>query len=152
MDLEIPYWHLIVVHFPIALILFGAAAALVYAIVGRAFWRGVALLAFGVGALGAWAANVTGETIYEDVEGTPVVEAFVERHATYGEWALWLSVATVLTLTAATWWAQQAGQAGRTRDPLAWRLVVIVLALAAGVLVALTGHLGGTMVWGVPAS
>lgn len=152
MDLEIPYWHPVVVHFPIALILFGAAAAVVYAVVGRAFWRGVALLAFALGALGAWAANETGETIYNEVEGTPVVEAFVDRHEAYGEWALWLSVATALVLAAATWWAQRAGQAGRRRDPLAWRLVVVVLGVAAAVLVALAGHLGGTMVWGVPAS
>jgi uncharacterized membrane protein len=152
MDLEIPYWHPIVVHFPIALIAFGAAAALVYAVAGRAFWRGMALYAFAVGAVGAWVANVTGETIYEDVEGTPVVEALIDQHRTYGEWTLWLSVATVLMLVGATWWMRRAGQAGRARDPLAWRLAVLALALAAAVLVGLAGHLGGTMVWGVPTS
>jgi uncharacterized membrane protein len=149
MDLEIPYWHPLVVHFPIALVVFGAAAALVYAALGRAFWRGVALLAFVGGALGAWAANVTGETIYEAVEGTPVVEALVERHETYGEWALWLSVAAALVLGGAAW-ARRAESADP--DPLPWRLVAVALALAAAVLVVLAGHLGGTMVWGVAAS
>lgn len=149
MDLEIPYWHPVVVHFPIALVVFGAAAALVYAALGRAFWRGVALLAFVAGTLGAWAANVTGETIYEAVEGTPVVEALVDRHETYGEWALWMSAAAALVLGGAAW-TQRAK--GGEPDPLGWRLVAVALALAAAVLVVLAGHLGGTMVWGVSAS
>jgi uncharacterized membrane protein len=149
MDLVIPYWHPLVVHFPIALVVFGAAAALAYAALGRAFWRGVSLVAFCGGTLGAWAANVTGETIHEAVEGTPVVEALVEQHETYGEWTLWLCIAVVLVLAGAMWAQRGAGDAA---DPLPWRLAVVVLALAAAVLVVLAGHLGGTMVWGVPPS
>ena len=149
MDLVIPYWHPLVVHFPIALIVFGAAAAITYAALGRAFWRNAALLAFGGGALGAWAANITGESIYEAVEGTPVVEVFVEQHETYGEWTLWISIAVVLVLAGATWVQRGKHDAA---DPLPWRVAVVVLALAAAILVILAGHLGGTMVWGVPPS
>jgi uncharacterized membrane protein len=150
MDLVIPYWHPIVVHFPVALLPFGAVAAAVYAVTGRSLWRTVALLAFVAGALGAWASVATGETIYEEVEGTPVVETFVEQHETYGEWALWTSVATVLLLVGAAGWNWRAERGAGARDPLTLRLVVLVFALAAAVLVALAGHLGGLMVWGVP--
>lgn len=150
MDLVIPYWHPVVVHFPVALIPFGAVAAVVYAATGRALWRTVALLAFVAGALGAWASVATGESIYEEVEGTPVVETFVERHETYGEWALWTSVATVVLLAGRAGWSWRAERGSEGRDPFWLRGSVLALALAAAVLVALAGHLGGLMVWGVP--
>ena len=150
MDLEIPYWHPIVVHFPVALLPFGAAAAVVYAAVGRRFWRAVALLAFAAGALGAWASVATGDVLYEAMEGTPVVEALVEQHETYGEWALWTSVVVVLVLSGAMGWSWRTERGPMERDPLALRLLVLALSLAAAGLVAFAGHLGGTMVWGVP--
>jgi uncharacterized membrane protein len=146
-NVEIPYWHPVVVHFPIALLIFGAGTAAMYAVVGRAFWRGVTLLAFAAGTLGAWAAVWTGETIYEAVEGTPIVEALVETHEEFGEWALWLGVATTLVLVGITLWARRTKR--DAADPLLLRLVVLALALAAAALVARAGHLGGTMVWGV---
>lgn len=149
MDLEIPYWHPVVVHFPIAFVLFGAAAAVVYAALGRAFWRGVALLGFAAGTAGAWAAVWTGETIHEAVEGTPVVDALVGRHEDLGEWTLWVSLAALVVLAGIALWAWRAGRGPAERDPLALRLVALALALGAAVLVALTGHLGGQMVWGV---
>lgn len=147
MDLEIPYWHPVVVHFPIALLLFGAAAAVVYAVLGRAFWRGVALLGFAVGTAGAWAAVWTGETLEEAVEGEPVVDALVGRHEDLGEWTLWVSAAALVVLIGVTVWAWHTKP---EHEHLALRLAVAVLALAAAVLVAMTGHLGGQMVWGIP--
>lgn len=147
MNIEIPYWHPVVVHFPIALLLFGAAMAVVYAVVGRAFWRGVTLLAFAVGTLGAWAAVQSGETIHDAVEGTPIVEELVERHEEFGEWALWLGVATSLLLLGIEVWNRRANR--DAADPVALRLAVLALALAAAALVARAGHLGGLMVWGV---
>lgn len=150
MDLVIPYWHPIAVHFPVALLPFGAVAAAVYAVSGRSLWRTVAFLAFAVGALGAWASVATGEAIYEEMEGTPVVETFVERHEAYGEWALWLSVATVVLLVGAAGWRVRVERTSEETDPLGLRLVVLAFALAAAVLVVLAGHLGGLMVWGVP--
>ena len=150
MDLEIPYWHPIVVHFPVALLPFGAAAAVAYAAGGRWFWRAVTLLAFAAGTLGAWASVATGDAIYEAMEGTPVVEALVERHETYGEWALWTSAVVVLVLGGAMGWSRRTGRGTLERDPLALRFLVLVLSLVAAALVAFAGHLGGAMVWGVP--
>ncbi len=149
MNVEIPYWHPLVAHFPIALLIFGAGMAAAYAVVGRAFWRGVTLLAFAAGTLGAWAAVWTGETIYEGVEGTPIVEELVESHEEFGEWALWLGVATSLVLVGVVLWRRLTQPGAAAADPVAVRLVVLVLALTAAVLVARAGHLGGTMVWGV---
>ena len=149
MNVEIPYWHPLVAHFPIALLIFGAGMAVGYAVVGRAFWRGVTLLAFAAGTLGAWAAVWTGETIYEGVEGTPIVEALVETHEEFGEWALWLGVATSLVLVGIALWRRFTERDAAAADPVAVRLVALALALAAAVCVARAGHLGGTMVWGV---
>ncbi len=148
MDLTIPYWHPVVVHFPIALLLFGAAAAVVYGVLGRAFWRGVALLAFAAGTVGAWAAVWTGETLEEAVEGEPVVEALVGRHEDLGEWTLWVSAAVLVLLVGTTVWRWRTGRT--ESDPIALRIAVAILAVAAAVLVAMTGHLGGQMVWGIP--
>ncbi len=149
MDVQIPYWHPLVVHFPIALLIFGAGAAAMYAVVGRTFWRHVLLLAFAAGTVGAWAAVQTGETIYESVEGTPIVEELVEGHREMGEWALWTSAATVAVLCGVMVWNRRTGRGASARDPVAVRLVVLALALTAAVFVARSGHLGGTMVWGV---
>ena len=147
MNIEIPYWHPVVVHFPIVLLLFGALMVTVYTVVGRSFWREVALLAFSLGTLGAWAAVWTGETLHHEVEGTPIVEELVEHHEEFGEWALWLGLATTLLLLGIEVWVQRTKR--DTAVPLPLRLGVLVLALAAAVLVARTGHLGGLMVWGV---
>lgn len=154
MDYDIPTWHPIVVHFPIALLIFGGGLAVLYAATGRDPWRTVTGLAVGLGTLGALVANRTGEALYEQVEGTPIVEELVGRHETFGEWALWLGIAATLAWGGAMLWRRRAalGTEARdpeARDPLGVRLLVAALALAAAVLVALAGHLGGTMVWGI---
>jgi uncharacterized membrane protein len=146
MELTLPYLHPAIVHFPIALIMAGAVAALGYAVVGRTAWRWAALLLIGAGALGAFVAHETGEELEDAVEGEARVEALVEQHEDAAAWAQWLAVATTVVLAAIAFVSRR-----RTvPDMLAVRLVVLAMAVAAAAAVGWTGHLGGLMVWGVP--
>ena len=149
---EIPYLHPLAVHFPLVLLLLGAGAAVLYAALGRAVWRHAALAFFVLGAAGAYVAQETGQTLQHDVEGEPVVEVVLETHAAMGAYTLWSALVAAAGfggITAARRRAAPAEPLGR--EPLAWRLVALVPAVAAALLVAYTGHLGAVMVWGVPA-
>lgn len=151
MDYVIPTWHPFAVHFPVAFLLLGALAGVVWAATGRALWRSVTGLAVGLGTLGALAANRTGEALHDEVEGTPIVEELVERHEQFGDWALWLGLAAVLAWVGVVVWRRRREFGAEEPTPLGLRLLVAALAVAAAVLVLLAGRLGGTMVWGVPA-
>ena len=147
-DYAIPYQHPLAVHFPIVLLLLGAAAALVYLVWGRPAWRLAALVLCTLGAGTSVWAQQTGETLEEAVEGEPMVALVVETHERAAEWTVWASVLSALSLGAATLWARRR----RPGVPEPWALRLSALpAGAAAVLVAWTSHLGGLMVWGVPA-
>lgn len=149
MTYEIPVWHPFVVHFPIALLVLGGGVAVVYAVAGRALWRAATGLLVAFGTLGAWAANATGDSLYAHVEGTPIVEELVGRHEALGTWTLALGAAATLVWLGVLAWRRRTGRSFDEPDPLAVRLLVAALALAAAVLVVLTGRLGGIMVWGI---
>ena len=153
---EIPYLHPLAVHFPLVLLLLGAGVAVLYAALGRPVWRHAALAFFALGAVGAYVAQETGETLAHAVEGEPVVEAVLETHETMGDYTLWTALATAVGFGGITVALRRRAPAdpvpaAAPREPLAWRLAVLVPAVAAALLVAYTGHLGGVMVWGVPA-
>ena len=149
---DVPYLHPLAVHFPIVLLLVAAGAALLYALVGRGVWRVAALVLFALGAAGALVAQQTGQALAQDVEGEPLVEAVLGAHSRTAGYTLWASAAAVLAFGGLTVAARRRGDTGgAAREPLAWRLAALVPATAAALLVAYTGHLGGVMVWGVPA-
>lgn len=158
---EIPFLHPLAVHFPLVLLLLGAASAGLYLLLGRAVWRKAGLLLFLLGTLGAWAAGETGHDLLAAVEGDPMVDLIVDRHEAGADWTLWMSaLATFLfALVSATRLrirrpvpteGEPPPTPVRTREPLWGRLLVLLPALAAALLVAWTAHLGGLMVWGVP--
>ncbi len=134
--------HPAVVHFPIVLIVLGAALSGV-----AVFWRKGYIPAFAaalltLGALGAWAATQTGESDGGLVENTAApVESLLEAHENWAK----------RTLTAATIAAVVAiGAAALFRFPRAARVVAVAAALAAGVAswtVYETGHRGGALVY-----
>lgn len=147
-EYTIPYQHPLAVHFPVVLLLLGAAAALGYLALGRPPWRLAALLLCTLGAGTAYWAEETGETLEEAVEGEVIAEAVLESHEEGAEWTVRMSLLAVLSLGAATWWARRKTLSA----PEPWYLRLAALpAGAAAVLVAWTSHLGGIMVWGVPA-
>ena len=157
---EIPYLHPLAVHFPLVLLLLGAAAAALYALLGRGAWRRAALVLFVLGTASAWVAEETGQELAYAVEGEPVVEQVVERHAQAAEWTVVVSALAALVFvivsivrlrrpSASTEEGEEA-PAPAVREPLWGRLLALPPAVAAAALVAWTAHLGGIMVWGIP--
>lgn len=159
LDYEIPFLHPLVVHFPVVLILLGAGAAALYAVLGRGAWRRAALVLFALGALSAWAAAETGPPLADALRGDPVVDRVVETHAAAAEGALATSafaaalfaLLSALALRRRPPAGEEGGEAPRPRrEPLWGRFLGLVLGAAAAAFVAWTAYLGGLMVWGVP--
>ena len=162
---EIPFLHPLLVHFPLVLLLLGAAAAGLYLVLGRAGWRRAGLVLFALGAASAWGAAETGPRLYRAVEGDPVVEAVIGAHRAAAEWTVWTSAAAALAFALVSAsrvrlrrprpLAEGEGPPAEPprrapREPMWGRLLAVVPAWAAAGLVAWTAHLGGVMVWGVP--
>ena len=164
---EIPFLHPLLVHFPLVLLLLGAASAGFYLLLGRAVWRQAGLILFVLGALTAWAAGETGHDLHNAVEGDPIVEQVVQRHQDGAEWTLWTSALAALAFALVslarvrvrlprrkkaeeTDEAEAAEPVVVGREPLWGRLLVVLPAWASAAAVAWTAHLGGIMVWGIP--
>jgi uncharacterized membrane protein len=155
---EIPYLHPLAVHFPLVLLLLGAAAAAFYLLLGTPTWRVAALILVALGTATAWWASETGEDLEHAMEGEPIVEQIVHTHEDAAEWTLWAGGLATVVLGLATGWVRLRRPRGAegepapapTREPLWLRLLVVIPAAAAAILVAWTAHLGGLMVWGVP--
>ncbi len=134
--------HPAIVHFPIVLILLGAAAAIVAAV-----WRGGHLPYFAavlllLGALGAWLAVETGESsggLLENV--TAQAESLVDAHETWAKRTL----AVTLLAAAAAVGSVVVGRWPRLAQAVA--VAAAVAACAAAYAVYETGHRGGTLVY-----
>jgi uncharacterized membrane protein len=147
---EIPVWHPLVVHFPIALVLVAALTTIAWSIRGTPFWRRCALLLFTLGMIGGIVAYQTGEAMEEQSEGTPIVEELVGLHEDLALYTLLVTGATLVALAGLSWWLDRRITIERSPpDPVVARVVLAAVALAAALLVAWTAHVGGTMVWGV---
>jgi uncharacterized membrane protein len=127
--------HPLLVHFPIGLVLIAAVAELLAMTTGLWNWRVVAVANVRTGALFAIGAAVAGWGL----ASSPGIEA-----TTSLEWHRWLG-----TIAAAAVFGAALTTAGARdgRSPLALWVYRITLFWAA-VLVAVTGHLGGLLVWG----
>jgi uncharacterized membrane protein len=145
---RVAYWHPLVVHLPLVLLPLAALAATAWAIRAAAVWRHVALASLALGAATAWWAVETGETLYAAVEGEPLVEALIAAHHAAAEWTVWASVLAAVAFVGLAVWRRRPSAA---REPLALRLALLTLAWTPAVLVVYAGHVGGLMVWGVPA-
>ena len=147
-EYTVPLWHPIVVHFPVALLATAALASVVGVVHRTAFWRSVAVLLLGLGSAGAALAFFSGEAMEEQAEGVPIVDKLVELHEDMGRLTL---IAAVLAWVGSSVVAYLVRDStARQGSPLWARLVVAALALVAAGLALWTGHIGGTMVWGVP--
>lgn len=126
--------HPVLIHFPIALVIVAVGAeAAASATVDRR-WRSVAIANVRAGAAFALIAAIAGWSLAE-TSGTEATALL--------EWHRWLgTLATGLTLAAAVATSRTDRQA--LADSWLFRIALFV----AGALVAVTGHLGGVLVWG----
>jgi uncharacterized membrane protein len=126
--------HPLLVHFPIGLILAAAAAELVAIHTGRTDWRAIAVANLRAGAaMGALTA----------VAGWRLASApFVEPSRLLA-WHGWMGAAGAVGAIAAA--VLSIGAHDRTRGR---RVAYRAALFGAAALVAVAGHLGGTLVWG----
>src|SRR5678816_1641513 len=120
--------HPLLIHFPIALVIAAVAAEAGAMLTHDACWRQVSITNVRAGALFAVLAAMAGWLFAPagDLAPSPLLQ-----------WHRWVgTIAAILSVTAAV----TAGGAGRNASPA--RVMYRLALLGAGVLVAITGHLG----------
>lgn len=131
--------HPLLVHFPIALLVVVALFDLVALAFPRAELARTSLYLSAAAAIGAVAAYFSGEAAEEPVEHLAGIAHVLERHEDLGK-LLVMAALGALVLRAVVY-------ARRWHEPVAGRSLVAVLGLALAVLVGLTGHAGGQLVY-----
>jgi uncharacterized membrane protein len=126
--------HPAIVHFPIALGVVGALAAVVYLVVRREWLRWFAPVLLTIALLGAVAAYFSGQSAEDRAEALNVPEAAIHEHEESSLWALGL-----VGLAALLAWATFGKKRGE------WVAALIAVLAAAAIL--RTGHLGGKLVF-----
>jgi uncharacterized membrane protein len=126
--------HPLLIHFPIALVIAAALAEVAAIVTAHEGWRTVAVSNVRAGAVFALLATIAGWRLawQPEMEVSPLLE-----------WHRWLGTVAAGTALAAALATRGVG----VRSALEMRIYRIVL-FAAGTLVAVTGHLGGLLVWG----
>lgn len=135
-------WHVVVVHFPIALLLLAAAAEAGGWLGNRPDWMAFSEGAALLGAASAIIASVLGWILAGQIKYGPEAQEILWKHR-------WLGVATaVLSLAVLLFWwfhlklAQPGKQ--RNRERRGYRFALFI----AAALVGLTGHFGGSLIYG----
>ncbi len=133
-------FHPQIVHTPVALLIFSAF----FAVVGRLFDRewvrraSVLLLVFGfLGSFAAMRSGFAAHEVPEDEQGVP--EHVIEEHAEKGQFTFYLAGGALAALVVAS---RLAGPAAAAVSGLA-----LVLQIGAAVMVGVTGHEGGELVY-----
>ena len=126
-------FHPLLVHFPIALVLAAAAAELVVIATSRKAWHTVAVANIRAGAVMGVVTAITGWLF----AASPLVDATRSL-----EWHRWLGMAGAAGAMGAALLSSRLHVSSRAA--FVYRFTLFVTAL----LVGITGHLGGALVWG----
>jgi len=130
-------FHVLVVHFPIALFILAALAEVIAMFSAGAQWRQIAGYNLFFSTLSAICASALGWILAIGWTGTPEILATLEKHRTMGLTFTGLSVFCLLL-----WWIQ-----GK-RKIFLLRAFYLFALFAGVIIVCLTGHLGATLVYG----
>jgi uncharacterized membrane protein len=125
--------HPLLVHFPIGLVLLAALAELAAFVTHRQMWRVVAVTNVRAGALFAIGAAMAGWLLARAPGHQPSATL---------EWHRWLGTVATAGVGLAAVAAAGAERSGHAR----W--IYRVLLFGSATAIALTGHLGGVLVWG----
>ena len=156
---DIPLWHPVAVHFPPALLVASVGVAALWLVRGTPQWRRCLLFLLLLGAAGTLLAYQTGEAMYAQSQGVPMVELFIDLHESVALYALWAAAGALAVVGALSIWLERrelterppaADEPTPLREPLTARATGLLATLLAALLVAYTAHIGGVMVWGVP--
>ncbi|MGD2116081.1 MAG: hypothetical protein PVG07_13590 [Acidobacteriota bacterium] len=144
---SLPNLHPAMVHFPIALFPLAIAFDLVVLVGRRTGLDRVTAWLFALAAVAAAAAVWAGERAGDALTGLPDdVRARIHEHEEWAEWFLYAAVAVALARIVLAWWQLRRHEGGGLGLP-ALRVVVLVAALAAGVLLFGTADRGGALVY-----
>ena len=127
-------FHPLLVHFPIALVLAAAAAELLAIAAPRQVWRSVAVANICAGAFIGVATAITGWLF----ASSPLIDV-----TTSLEWHRWLGMAGTAGAIGAALLSSRLHVSSRR-----WAFVYRVTLFVTALLVAVTAHLGGMLVWG----
>lgn len=130
--------HPLIVHFPVSLLAVGVLCDAVGILGRRDPFLKTGYLLLILGAVGAVAAALTGESAAESAEKISGIQADLEQHETLSTAAAWLSVALTLARTHLSFKKRFAGTV---------RLVYLLLAFVLAVLISASGYTGGHMVY-----
>jgi uncharacterized membrane protein len=145
---RIPALHPLLVHFPIATVGLAFGAAGLWLLWDRRWMLVAAAVIQSLGWVATLGAFLTGETLEEQSEGVPIVDALVGFHESMAEWSLW-----VTGLSALLFWVMlrlSGRDVSRSGSALWMRVLGFLVALGAAALIAWVSHIGGVMVWGTP--
>lgn len=130
-------FHVLIVHFPIALYILAFVAEVCGMYSSSGAWRQIAGFNLFFATLSALCAAVFGWLLAQGWTGSPSLLETLERHR-------WLGISfTVLSVVSLGLWYIQ----GRRKVPFLRTAYMIVLFIGV-ILVGLTGHFGGTLVYG----
>jgi uncharacterized membrane protein len=130
-------FHPVVVHFPIALLLAGLAAEACYIVSRRTWFSNAARFSVLAGAVGAVIAALLGWA-------NAAFTQYSGETANTLTWHRWLGVGTVIIAVAAA----GLSEASRRKSTTALRRLYLAALIAAALLVGITGHFGGRLVFG----
>lgn len=136
-------WHPIMVHFPVALLIFGATLyavqfAVPYSLKARTLFSARVMLT--AGTLGAWLAIWTGHRADSVVGRTLCDPLVLEAHENYAYWMAWL-----FTIAVALDYGSMLMRNNRVLLPL--RIAFLLAFAVGGALTGYIGHLGAKLVY-----
>jgi uncharacterized membrane protein len=129
--------HAMIVHFPVALVLVAFLSELIGLILKKQFYSQASLYILILAGLGAIAAYLTGDAAGDGMDGGSLLKA-LEAHEEAATFTLWLTIAAAGAKIALY----------LVKKEMRWlKVMAFVLLLTASGSVALTGYLGGQLVF-----